>query len=359
MDATIQNAPDSPPAGEIVVFDEPGNANVVFKIANGAGGFKVIDVEKHAPHTWFKVQFPGGLAGWLQDEYVILQGDGTPFGFGRITEPTSAFELTHGAEMLVTDEGTPTPPPKVEIEPEPDDTVRTLDPLLRTALDLTAAYEGGYSSYQNRDRGIVSYGRFQFTLASGALFGVLSRYAMEATSDTARQLRERYLDRVERRDETLRDDDKLRRLLEAAASDPIMQRVQNAVAREQYWDLVQELSIKPRGVTTALGQALLFDMAINHGAYHNMLTLAEEAFGVPLKSRMPDNGVDERDFIAKVAEIRQERMHRLADRYGYGGLRVRGDFWVSLVQQGDWGLMGDEHGMLHPKFMVAVKGTMW
>lgn len=359
MQVTIQNAPDTPPAGEVAVYDAPSGASAAFHIANGAGRFDVLAVERQPPHTWFQVQFPGGLTGWLQDEFLTLQGDGTAFGFGQIAQPTSAFELTHHADRLTTDEGIPTPPPKDEIEPAEDDRPHTLPPLIRTALDITAAFEGGYSSYQNHDRGIVSYGRFQFTLASGALFGVLSRYVADATTDTARQLREQYLSRVERHDERLRNDDKLRRLLEAAASDPIMQRAQDAAAREQYWDLVQELSIQPRGVQTALGQALLFDMAINHGAYHNMLTLAEEAFGVPLKSRMPDNGVNEKDFIAKVAEIRQDRMHRLADKYGYGGLRVRGDFWMSLVIQQDWGLMGDEHGMLHPKLGRAVKGTMW
>ncbi len=59
---------------------------------------------------------------------------------------------------------------------------RKLDNIKRAAFNITAAFEGGgYSSYQNYDKGVVSYGRFQFTLASGSLFTVLEQYLAQAT----------------------------------------------------------------------------------------------------------------------------------------------------------------------------------
>ncbi|GAB4572968.1 MAG: hypothetical protein Kow0077_13880 [Anaerolineae bacterium] len=218
------------------------------------------------------------------------------------------------------------------------------------AFNITAAFEGGgYHSYQNHDSGVVSYGRFQFTLASGSLYAVLERYIAAAVSETAAALRDRYLPRVRDRDAGLRDDEDFRHLLDAAADDPAMQAAQDGVAREKYWDLVQGLSILPRNIQTALGQALIFDMAINHGPRHDMIGLAEKALGVPSKSRMPENGVQETTLIRKVAQIRQERMARLAEKWRLPGLKQRGDFWVALVEAGDWDLQGDAEGMIEVK----------
>jgi len=115
------------------------------------------------------------------------------------------------------------------------------------------------------------------------------------------------------------------------------------------------LSLQPRGIVTPLGQALIFDMAINHGPRHDMIGLAEDHFGVESKSKMPDNGVDEKDLVARVAEIRQERLHRLADKHGWEGLRQRGDFWVTVIAAGDWDLLGDADGMIAVKAGRRVK----
>lgn len=224
---------------------------------------------------------------------------------------------------------------------------RTAEDIRRAAYEITAAFEGsGYASYQNIDAGIVSYGRFQFTLASGSLAAVLERYLAAASGPTAAALREGYLSRIQARDETLRGDGTLRTLLTSAAEEPAMQAAQDAIAAERYWDVVQRLSIQPRNIQTALGQAMLFDMAINHGPRHDMIGLAEAALGVPPKSRMPDNGVAEPELIRRVAQIRQERLYRLADKHGWGGLRRRGDFWVNLILAEDWDLLGDAEGLL-------------
>lgn len=363
LNATIRNAPDYPPTGEIAVYNAPASGTRVFTIANGAGPYTVTSLAEDPigatfngqPYLWFQMQFPGGMTGWVRDEYIDLEGDGSAFGIGKLPQKTSAFTLIHGAGSMPTEA---TPAAEIDTAAEPDNpTTGDLDRLLRVALDITATFEGGYSSYQNTDTGIVSYGRFQFTLAGGALFKVVNLYLQNSTTDEAQELRNSYLGRIRSRDETLRDDDRLKALLRAAAREAAMQQAQNAIAKEKYWDLVQELSIKPRNVQTPLGQALIFDMAINHGARHDMLTLAEEALGVPARSKMPDNGAKETDFIAKVADIRKERMYALADKYGWGGLRVRADFWVNTIAAGDWQLEGDANGEIHPKSKRVVNAS--
>lgn len=178
---------------------------------------------------------------------------------------------------------------------------------------------------------------------------------MRSTSAVAQEIRSAYLERVQNHDASLRTDMHFRDLLLQAANEAVMQAAQDEVATEKYWDVVQNLSIKPRNIRTPLGQALLFDMGINHGTHHDMIGLAEEKIGVPPKSRIGENGRSEQDLITQVALIRQDRMNRLADKYNWGGLKVRGDFWVNLVKAGDWNLMGDDKGELLVKAGVKVK----
>ena len=109
---------------------------------------------------------------------------------------------------------------------------------------------------------------------------------------------------------------------------------------------MQDLSIKPRGIASPLGQAFIFDTAINHGARHDMIGLAEEFFGVPSKSKLGQNGISEQQLIAKVAEIRRDRLYRIADAQNLPGLKPRGDFWVNIMAAGDWDLVGDLDGFV-------------
>ncbi len=60
-----------------------------------------------------------------------------------------------------------------------------LDLDRRAALGFTARYEGpSPSTIQTRDRGIISYGRYQATLASGTLERVITEYLAQATNLT-------------------------------------------------------------------------------------------------------------------------------------------------------------------------------
>src|SRR6185295_9825641 len=93
-----------------------------------------------------------------------------------------------------------------------------LDRIRRAAFNITSSFEGAksYANYQNYDSGIISYGRFQFTLSGGALVKVVNYYLGASTSDTATKMRD-YQGRIQARDAVLRDDKALQDLLVAAA----------------------------------------------------------------------------------------------------------------------------------------------
>jgi hypothetical protein len=309
-------------------------------------------------YQWFKMKFPDGREGWMRDDLLDIQGDCSTFGYGIVKDRSYAFVLVRD-ETVVAPKPTPTPTPPV---PEPAKPPVVTPPsneqerIKRASFNITAAFEGGgYASYQNYDTGIVSYGRFQFTLAASSLFGVLDRYLKASSSATANELRSNYYQRVKDRDPNLRKDERFKTLLKDAANEPPMQEAQDFIATERYWNVVQELSVKPRNIRTPLGQALTFDMGINFGTRHGFLGKAEELLGVPSKSRAGENGITEQQLITKLAELRKESHDKQAVRDNLPGLRPRGDFWVDLCKRGDWQLQGDANGLVTVKSGKSVQ----
>lgn len=286
-------------------------------------------------YQWFRIDLPEGGDGWVRDDLIDIVGDCGSFGYSSLMQPTFAFALDR----------------VLGIERPADDP----DRVRKASFNITAGFEGGgYATYQNRDDGIISYGRFQFTLASGSLFTVLDKYLASAHGATADALRSQYYERIRARDATLRGDQTLRTLLIAAAPEPAMQVAQDATATEVYWNTAMNLSAVPRNIITPLGKALIFDMAINHGSRHDMIALAEGALELPVRGRLI--GVDvEKRLIGKLAEVRGERMERLAVKLNAPGLKQRGDFWVALVASGDWELLGDANGNITVKQGRAVQ----
>ncbi len=218
------------------------------------------------------------------------------------------------------------------------------------AFNITARFEGGgYHTYQNYDSGIISFGRFQFTLSSGTLSRIVDKYLAQSGTNTAQDLRD-YQARIQGREESLRRDTELRDLLVAAAREPIMQQIQDDEATDHYWEPIKQIAITPRGLQTPLAYALLFDIGINFGVGDGFLRMAERDLGVPIRSRIGTNGITEEQLITRVVQLRKISHDRQAVRDNMPGLSVRGDFWVSLVQQGDWQLAGDSSGN------ILVKG---
>jgi hypothetical protein len=216
----------------------------------------------------------------------------------------------------------------------------------RLAFLITGAFEGhGYAAYNNYDAGIVSYGIIQFTLAAGSLVTVVNRYLERSQSEAATKLRG-YQAAVNNRDALLRNDMGFKAALIAAAADPVMQQVQDEVATEGFWKQVVDGYITPRNMVLPFSYSLLFDMGVNFGVNHGFVRLAEQQLGIPTRSVVGTNGVTEQILMKRVAELRKQSHDRQAERDNLPGLRMRGDFWMNLVNAGDWYMHGDSTGTI-------------
>ncbi|MFN8377663.1 MAG: chitosanase [Anaerolineae bacterium] len=351
--ATIQ-----PAAGITSVNARAGagrHYEVVQQLDAGTTGLRVVDTRPDEASEsrqgrvfqWLRLILPDGREGWVRDDLVMIEGDCRAQGYGELAAPVRAASLE------------PKPIPDGP-EPEPM-TAEEMERARKAAYAITAGYEGrGYDTYQNYDSGVVSYGRFQFTLASGSLEKVLDRYLETAKGPSPDQLRDKFMARVREKDPALRNDEAFRKLLLGLAADPVMHAAQDSYVTDTYWNTVLVTSMKPRGIQTPLGQAFVFDMAVNHGSWGTESTYlrgAEQALGVDARSKLGENGITEAKLLYRAAMLRKERLYALANARGWGGLKPRADFWLERMDAGDWNLQGDENGevAIRPDAKVQVR----
>lgn len=380
--ATIRGLPDYPHITEINVRDVPGtNLDVAFKAPVGMSGLTIHEVQpdnqklsdNNKIYQWFKLTFHGGAIGWVRDDLLFIEGDGSAFGYGSdIPAGTHAFSLQRGATSTTSTKPQPSqattdavsggvkPSPSApSVTPEADASVNALNDIPRVqkaAINITHTFEGGgYGAYNNYDKGIISYGIIQFTLAAGGLGTVVDNYLARSNSATANNLRG-YADRIRAKDVALKDDMNLKNLLIQAANEPEMQQVQDELMISNYWDRTIDGYVKTRDFRLPLSYALLFDVSVNFGVGDWFVRKAEERLGVPTRSHVDSHDATEEQIIAIVVEMRKASHDRQATNENLPGLRVRGDFWVGLVNAGDWNLQGDANGTVdingHP---VQVK----
>lgn len=347
---------------EINVRSGPGtNFDVAFNAKDGQGNLSVRDVQPDAEekardgktYQWFQLQFSENRTGWVRDDLLMIEGDGTAFGYGFLAGKVYAFAVTRAMprnrnlSTVVANAARPPQPTPTPVPTPPTVETATQERIIRAAFNVTAAFEGtGYGSYQTYDQGIISYGRFQFTLQSGSLAAVINRFIDISTGLTAKALKKDYQQRFNTRDVSLRDDERLQAILLHAAREPEMQAAQDQIAYENYWRVVYRLSLEPRAVKTPLGQAMCFDIGIQHGTRHEMFARAERELGVPSKSRLGENGITEAEFIYRVALIRQEILYVIANQQNLPGVRSRADFWLEVIRAKDWNLNGDKDGYI-------------
>lgn len=355
---TIRGLPNIPSVTEVNIRTGPGtNFENPFKAAVGMSGLAILDIQPDAEsknlngkvYQWFKVQFPGG-EGWVRDDLIEIEGDCARWGYSTYSEKQFAYALARSAAVVTTTEAaasTPTtsqPPTTPAVSSFVGSAEQEATRVRKASFAITAAFEGGnYKAYNNYDAGIVSYGLFQFTLAASSLQKVLERYLAAAQSDTANKLRG-YMGAVQAKDAGLRHDMNFKALLLAAGDEPAMQEAQIQIGTENYWNAVYNGYITPRGLKLPLSWALLFDMGINFGTGHGFVRQAEKELGVAPRSRPGENGISEEQLTRRVAELRKKSHDTQAVRDNLPGLRVRGDFWMALVNNGDWGLQGDSSG---------------
>ena len=126
------------------------------------------------------------------------------------------------------------------------------------------------------DKGHLSYGRPQATLASGNLHLLVAAYARAPRARLAKDLG-RYLRKLAARDVALDHDLKLRGLLDAAGDDPAMRATQDALLDRLWWTpAVAEAGRS--GVTSALGVTVVYDSHL-HGSWRPMRDRTELRYG--------------------------------------------------------------------------------
>lgn len=134
-------------------------------------------------------------------------------------------------------------------------------------FSLTGRFESGgrLDALNTYDSGIVSFGRHQATLASGALYHVVCEFLRRASGRAATAL-ETFLPEVKRRAPGLRTDAMFHEALRtAAAQDPrSMAAAQDQVFSDLYYEPAFR-SASRSGLRSPLAIALLFDTAVQGG----------------------------------------------------------------------------------------------
>lgn len=130
----------------------------------------------------------------------------------------------------------------------------------------TGRVRGNYGSVtlMAGDKGHLTYGRSQTTLASGNLFLLIRGYCGEPTAAFATELKP-FLDRLLQKDLTLDTDAPLRDVLRRAGDDPVMQQQQDRFFDSHYFDPACRQAVT-RGLQTPLGQAVVYDSVV-HGNF--------------------------------------------------------------------------------------------
>ncbi|NJL02205.1 MAG: hypothetical protein HC910_17170 [Spirulinaceae cyanobacterium SM2_1_0] len=192
----------------------------------------------------------------------------------------------------------------------------------------TGSLRGDYSNVTSipSDPGGLTYGRSQTTLNSGNLYLLIAAYA-DAAGEFSEELRP-YLPRLERQDSRLNRDRRLRRLLEEAGEDPVMQDTQDRFFDSVYWQPTQK-SADYIGAQTALGLAIIYDSRI-HGSWHMLRDRINRNHG-------PLNRISEATWMRRYVETRRSWLAnhriRILNKTVY-----RMDAFNKLINEGNWEL---------------------
>ncbi len=192
----------------------------------------------------------------------------------------------------------------------------TPDQWRRTIWAITSIFESGSpegdpTAYQNTDAGIISYGKHQATLQSGTLQRVIDAYLLRSDSPTSLAIQQEYAERIAARDASLRQDQRLKELLIAAAAEPEMSDAQDMVFDQRFF---QPAITQARmyNLSSPLGLACLYDTQIQGGLF-TLLPQTKEALGGIVGDLRPDGPIAEETFIQTFLDLREQRLLRLAD----------------------------------------------
>jgi len=193
----------------------------------------------------------------------------------------------------------------------------------------TGRVRGNYGSVTllPGDKGHLTYGRSQTTLASGNLFLLIRAYCGEPAAAFATELKP-FLDRMLQKDLTLDNDASLRDLLRRAGDDPVMQQQQDRFFDAHYFDPACRLAID-RGLQTPLGQAVVYDSVV-HGSFPLIASRVASKVGTSAGE------VTEQQWVQAYVDKRREWLSQQKDPLPRTVYRM--DSFKTLITGGKWDL---------------------
>jgi|GEM_PF-598699 len=121
---TVQGVPDKPFITDIWVQTSPDiQSEVLFAVTVGVSDMTLLDVAadqsgnhlKGKVYNWFKLGFADGRVGWMREDFLLIQGDFSEFGYGVVAAPTNPFTLKRQTAAAG---AAPVPPPS-QVENRP------------------------------------------------------------------------------------------------------------------------------------------------------------------------------------------------------------------------------------------------
>jgi len=177
------------------------------------------------------------------------------------------------------------------------------------------------------DPGHLTYGRAQTTLASGNLHLLVKNYCAQGGAKYASAFKP-YLPRLAAKDFGLDKDAKLKKLLQQAGGDSVMQQVQDNFFDSNYWAPACKAATA-LGFSSPLAVSVIYDSLI-HGSWAALRDLTNSKSGLPQK-------LGEKKWIAAYVEARRGWLATHANSL----LRktvYRMESFASLIKQANWQL---------------------
>lgn len=106
-------------------------AALVTRLPVGTRGLRVVEVREDSLATklngkvyqWIKLTLPTGGEGWVRDDLIEVEGDGTPFGYPMLLVPAVAFSIQRRIAAVAGGVNQPPPapvqPPPAPVQPPP------------------------------------------------------------------------------------------------------------------------------------------------------------------------------------------------------------------------------------------------
>jgi hypothetical protein len=211
----------------------------------------------------------------------------------------------------------------------------------------TGKVGGDPSAVQDKDSGIISYGKHQCTLSSkeSSLEKVLDRYMQLAPQSENTKKLEEYMGAVRNKSENLRTNEEFKTLLKEAGKDPLMGQAQEEVFDKLYWKPAMQ-SAEKAGVTSPLGCALLTDTCVNSGP-ENLNTILNRT-----QAKLDGKEYTEQEFLQTFADERTnfiltaaknkdaQGKHGDAEMLNHVASDWRMDYWKGWIDDGNMDLKG-------------------